>query len=203
MEITITRKHLDKSLTYSAFKKLTEDLLAKNKTTGANQSADYIEYTKLNFQRMQRIEKTVHLQPEMIDALQNNPAPLYWVVLAEAWCGDVAQNLPIIAKMADAAPNIELCVLLRDENPEIMDAYLTNGGRSIPKLICLKQTDLSELGQWGPRPKTVQEMVLQHKKDQKETYAEFSKIVQMWYTKDKGISLQNEFIELLKSWQKG
>jgi hypothetical protein len=202
MNTVITRNHLDKSLTYSQFLKLTEKLLAENKTTGANQSENYVEYTKLNFQRMQRIEKTVQLQPQLIDSLQNLSTTLYWVVLAEAWCGDVAQNLPIIAKMVDASPSIELCILLRDENPEIMDAYLTNGAKSIPQLICLKQTDLSETGQWGPRPKTVQEMVMEHKKDPKESYSEFTKIVQMWYTKDKSITLQNEFMALLKSWQR-
>ncbi|RYD82328.1 MAG: thioredoxin family protein [Sphingobacteriales bacterium] len=202
MQNIITRKHIEKSLSYSEYRNLVEELLAKNKTTGTNQSEAYIGYTKLNFQRMERLEKTVKLLPELIDVLQEFSTPLYWVILAEAWCGDVAQNLPVIAKITDASPNIELCILLRDENAEIMDAYLTNGARSIPKLIALKQDDLSEIGSWGPRPQTAQNMLLEHKKNAQETKEEFSKKLHAWYGKDKGNELQQEFLELLKYWQK-
>ena len=202
MQNVITRKLLEKSLSYSEYRKLTEKLLSENKTTGPNQSLELLEYTKLNFQRLQRIEKTIALQPELIDILQNLTQPLTWVVLAEAWCGDVAQNLPLIAKMVDSSPSLELFILLRDENPEVMDAYLTNGTRSIPKLICLKQEDLSEKGQWGPRPQPAQNMLLEHKKNPLSSKAEFTKNLHAWYAKDKGNTLQQEFLQLLKSWVK-
>lgn len=201
LQQNITRSHIDKSLTYSEYIQLTDKLLAENKTTGPDQSVAMVDYTKLNRQRISRIEKTIHLKPELIDLLQNVFRPMYWVVLSEPWCGDAAQNLPIIAKMADASPSIQLCILLRDENADVMDAYLTNGARSIPKLICLDQKTMEELGQWGARPQAAHELLLEHKKNLTETKAEFINKLQLWYKNDKGNSIQKEFMSLIKEWQ--
>lgn len=197
---TLIEQHIQKGLSYQEYSSLIEKLLSQNKTTGSNQSNKMIEYTQLNQQRSKRIEKTIHLDEELSAALQEIRQPWYWVVLTEAWCGDAAQNIPIIAKMAEANPHIKIKLLLRDENPEVMQAYLTNGSKSIPKLICLKSDNLQELGTWGPRPKPAQEMVRLYKENPTVIYSDFVKELQLWYAKDKGKTIQSEFKELIKEW---
>ncbi len=197
----ITQNHIDKSLTYSQYKKLVSKLLTENKTTGKDTPPEYLHFTGLNIQRSERIEKTIDLEPELINILQSLAEPWYWLVITEGWCGDSSQILPVLAKMADASPTIELCILLRDENPEIMDAYLTDGTRSIPKLICLKQ-DFTELGNWGPRPQPAQNMLHAHINNKQETKVEFQRKLHTWYAMDKSKTLQHEFLKLIGEWQR-
>jgi hypothetical protein len=90
-------------------------------------------------------------------------------------------------------------LILRDENLEIMDAYLTNGGRSIPKLIAFNSETQEELFTWGPRPQNAQELFMDFKTNPNgRTYADFSIEMQKWYAKDRTKSLQDEFVELLR-----
>ena len=122
-------------MSFSEYFLLNENLVQNSKTTGNDQSESLINYTKLNFSRMKRILKTTPIIDEVkntTDCLNNK---VTWVVLAESWCGDAAQNLPVFAKIAEANPNITVRVLLRDDNEDVMNKYLTNGGKSIPKLI--------------------------------------------------------------------
>lgn len=121
--------------------------------------------------------------------------------MAETWCGDGAQNIPIIAKIAATSPNIKLTILFRDENPDIMNAYLTNGSKSIPKLICKDAQTKQDIGTWGPRPSDIQQMVLQFKSENPTaSHEEFVKNLHLWYAKDKGVSIQKDFATLLPQW---
>jgi len=189
---------LEKSMDYNHYFQLTEELLNQGKTTGPNQSEDYVYYTKLNFQRMKRLNKTVTIIPELAQIIEKINTPQTWLVLSEAWCGDAAQNIPILQKMADLSKNIELKIVLRDENLELMDRYLTNGGRSIPKLIAFENNQQEELFTWGPRPATIQkvmeELIAQNITDLKTKVEK----IQIAYNTDKCLSIQNEFIEILK-----
>lgn len=115
-------------------------------------------------------------------------------MLTEAWCGDAAQNLPVIAKVAQLNPHITLTLLLRDEHPEIMDVYLTHGGKSIPKLIAVAENG-TELFTWGPRPEALQELVEAYKANPDRPYAEFLEEVQRWYNADKTESVQRELVK--------
>ena len=110
----------------------------------------------------------------------------------------MAQNLPVVQKMVEYQPNIDLKLIFRDEHLDVMDAFLTNGGRSIPKLIMLDEGSLAELGQWGPRPAPVQEMVIEFKETGGE-YSKFSERVQKWYNADRTETVQREFIKLLEA----
>src|SRR5699024_633694 len=110
--------------------------LAECKTTGHNHADEMIGYSRMNVQRMKRLDKQVELTDELTNALQENDRELIWLGLTEAWCGDAAQNIPVIAKMARESDRLTLRLILRDEHIDIMDQYLTNGGRSIPKLVC-------------------------------------------------------------------
>lgn len=194
-------------MTYDAYRQLTDELLAQGKTTGENHSEAMIHYTQLNVARMNRLDKTTRLLEATREQLQHVNRPMIWLTLTEAWCGDAAQIIPVLQKIAGASELVELRLILRDEHPEIMNAFLTNGGRSIPKVILLDAQTLDVLGSWGPRPAVVQEMVMAARADmealtdkeaKKERYQELTAAAQKWYAKDKTQSIQEEFLKAVK-----
>lgn len=197
----ITPALLDEAYTYPAYRALIDELQAEGKTTGDNHSESYLHYTKMNVQRMKRLDRTTQLSEPLLQQLQQGGPDMIWLILTEAWCGDAAQNIPPLVQMAEASQGrISVKLILRDEYPQVMDEYLTKGGRSIPKLIALKADTLEELGTWGPRPQPVQEMVQGHKENPTMDYPQFLEEVQRWYAKDRTNSLQAEMLDLLKSW---
>lgn len=197
--LEITTPELINPMTYAQFKALSEALVAENKTTGPEQSEQRIGFTKLNQQRLKRVEKQFVLQPALQELLAQNQRAWKWLVLVEAWCGDGAQTLPAIAAIAAHAPNIELVVLLRDENPALMDTCLTNGGRAIPKLICVDAETGERLFTWGPRPTAIQAQVKQLKADRPDIHHdELVQQVQLWYAKDRSQALQQDMVQLLQ-----
>lgn len=201
MKKPISLTTIQKGLTYSEYLELTGKMLDQGKTTCSIDTPSLVDYTRLNMHRMERLDKTINLEPETIDKLNAVSRPLYWVLITEAWCGDAAQNLPVIAKMAGVSERIELKILLRDENPELMDRYRTNGGRAIPKLICLDQVELKELWHWGPRPHPAQEIMNEHKTDPVGPREVVMKNIQLWYAKDKGKTIQKEILQLINRQQ--
>lgn len=184
---------------HSAYRALFHQVVGEHGTTGPDQSEDLVAYTKLNQSRMHRNEKTVKLLSEVLETLQGAPG-MTWLVLTEAWCGDSSQVLPVIDLMAEASSRIKLRILLRDEHLGLMDHYLTQGGRSIPKLIAVDPKG-TELFTWGPRPKAAQEMVWSNKAlpsaEQLPKEAIYAK-VHAWYAADKGIQVQREIATLLR-----
>jgi hypothetical protein len=198
---SISPEKLAKALNYTDYRALIDTLLAEGKTTGPNQSEALTEYTQMNVQRMSRWDKTAVINPDLQNALAAIGRKLIWVVLTEGWCGDAAQNIPTIVKMAAINPHIELKFLLRDENLAIMDNYLTNGGRAIPKLICLDAQTGEELGTWGPRPAILQNWVIETKKKPDFEFKAFAEYVHKWYATNKNEELQKEFLALVQSWK--
>lgn len=196
----ITQNLLHSALTYNEYKNLLEGLLKQGKTTGANQSEEYLNFAKINLQRMHRLEKTIQISDELKDSVTNLNQAYVWLVITEGWCGDASQNLPVLNKIAELNPRIELKFILRDENPEIMNLYLTNGAKSIPILICLEKDSLKELFVWGPRPQALQHIVTELLK-QGVSKEEKGIITQKWYNEDKSLSLQAEiqaYVQKLK-----
>ena len=118
-------------------------------------------------------------------------AKLKLLVLAEDWCGDASNTVPVLVKWAEETPGLELRILKRDENPEVMDRYLTGTSRSIPIVIVLDR-DFRELGHWGPRPQDLQAWVLENKpRLQKDAlYPQ----VRKWYARDRGETTLREVI---------
>lgn len=185
-----------KGISYNNFLTITNEELAQGRTSGHNHSASMLEYTKLNSKRMVRQNKTIKLSESLISKLQQIKSKQYWVVLVEAWCGDVAQNVPAIAKMTDQNENIALSLLYRDENIQIIDNYLTNGARAIPKLIIFDE-EMNELATWGPRPQPVQQMLIEYKSNPAESYEEYARKAHTWYAKDRNETIQKEISQLL------
>ncbi|MDA9783145.1 thioredoxin family protein [Vicingaceae bacterium] len=198
----ITKAVLDSAMSYDTYMSLLIDLMAEEKTTGNDQSESMVGYRKMNVQRMKRLNKNIQLQPELLQVLKGFNRKVTFLVITEGWCGDAAQNVPVFNKLLEYTNEIDLKLILRDENLKIMDAFLTSGGRSIPKLIALDSATLKLLGSWGPRPEAAQFMVTEFKKIDNGDYSEFVKEVQLWYARDKTFSMQNELVDLLKAWNK-
>lgn len=198
----ITKAVLDSAMSYDTYMSLLIDLMAEEKTTGNDQSESMVGYRKMNVQRMKRLNKNIQLQPELLQVLKGFNRKVTFLVITEGWCGDAAQNVPVFNKLLEYTNEIDLKLILRDENLKIMDAFLTSGGRSIPKLIALDSATLELLGSWGPRPEAAQFMVTEFKKIDNGDYSEFVKEVQLWYARDKTFSMQNELVDLLKAWNK-
>ncbi len=192
--------YVEKSLTYAEYLKLIDDLLAQGKTTGENQSEEMFHYGKLNRQRMKRLEKTVELNESLKEKARGVSRKMIWLTITEGWCGDAAQNIPIIEKIAAENSNIETRYVLRDENLELMDKYLTNGGRAIPKLICLDAESLEEIGVWGSRPNIADDYFREMKAQGMEK-PEMMEKMQRWYLQNGEQAIQNEFENLLSKWQ--
>lgn len=193
------KNYIEKSMTFAEYIKLIDDLLLDGKTTGTNQSEAMFNYGKLNRQRMHRLEKTVALIDSVKEKARNVERRMIWLIITEGWCGDAAQNIPTIEKIAAESPNIETRYVLRDENLELMDKYLTYGARSIPKLVALDAETLEELGTWGPRPQAAMNYFLEMKKNGLEK-PQLMENIQRWYLQDKERSLQKEFEGLLDEW---
>lgn len=159
--------------------------------------AEQLNNTKLNFQRMNRINKTYKVNENLAKVVEEIDKPQLWMILTELWCGDSAQNIPYIAQIAKQNPLIDLRILLRDENPDIMDRYLTNGTRGIPKIVAF-DVDGNEIFQWGPRPKEAQELVLKAKQEGKPK-KEFIELLHKWYAFNKGKNIEEEFLDLISA----
>jgi len=198
---TITRGTIENAYNYQEYRELIDNLLEQNKTTGENHSESMLHYTKMNVHRMNRLDKRVELKDEIIEALENMDRPIVWLILTEGWCGDTAQILPVIQKIADRTKKIQTRYILRDKNLDIMDQFLTNGrSRSIPKLICLDSTTLEVLGDWGPRPEKAQKLYTEMRNNDEYSYQETAEKLHKWYADDKTESIQNEFVPLIKKW---
>src|SRR5215213_5856079 len=194
------KEYIEKAMSFAEYIKLIDDLLLDGKTTGPNQSDALFNYGKLNRQRMHRLEKTVALNESLREKVQNNKRKMIWLVITEGWCGDAAQNIPVIEKIAGASGgSIETRYILRDENLLLMDAYLTNNARSIPKLIALDGETLEELGTWGPRPQAAMDYFYQMRESGMEKSLMMENL-RRWYNSDKNQTIQRELELLLINW---
>lgn len=197
----INRSVIENAYTYKEYRDLINDLLLKGRTTGENHSEAMIHYTNMNSHRMRRIDKRIELIEPLKARLERIHRNMTWLVLTEAWCGDAAQNLPVIQKIADQSPKIQTRFILRDENPEIMDLFLTNGrSRSIPILICLDSESLELLGHWGPRPHGAGQLFSDLTQDGL-PYQEVAEKVHKWYADDNTTTMQNEILQLIDEWE--
>jgi hypothetical protein len=188
---------VDRGLTFSDYLRLMErqkEIVPANEMDETRRSR--LRSLPLNHQRMARILRTYSVSSELRRFLETIEPPQRWMVLSEPWCGDSAQSLPYVAKIAECTPRITLRILLRDENLEIMDQYLTDGTRGIPKLVAFDERG-EELFRWGPRPRGAQEEFLRAKAEGLDKRQALER-VHLWYGRDRGRAVQDEIIALLK-----
>lgn len=192
----VVKESLSKAISYPDYRAIVTQLTLENKSTGVEQSEALANYTMLNDKRMKRLDKTLKINNEITEKLGKINKKITFLVLTESWCGDAAQTMPVMHKMAEVNANIDFKVVLRDENLSLMNLFLTNGTLSIPKLVILNE-NLEVLADWGPRPQEAAQMVVDYKKEHGTLTDEFKQDLQLWYTKDKGQSTASDILACL------
>lgn len=200
MELVIEdliKKGLESSYSYSEYRTLVSDLAEKGEATGPEQSEALSQYTQLNNSRMRRWDKTLKFNDEAVAKIKSVDQKISWVVLSESWCGDASPALPVMNKITEINPNISLSIMLRDENLDIMNQFLTNGGMSIPKLIATDIAEATVVATWGPRSMKATQLVEDYKAEHGKLTPEFKQDLQVFYNKDKGQSILEDLLKLL------
>ncbi len=184
------QSYLQKGIGYDQYKRqMAEDLLY-------NTDPKIKKYIHLNQHRMSRVEKTYAVNEALAQQVKRLTHKTYWLVLTEHWCGDAAQTLPAFHKVAELSRGmIEMKLVYRDENPELMDAYLTGESRSIPKLIQL-DAHYNVTSIWGPRPTEAQKLVKELKSNPA-TADTYSIELHKWYAQNKQQALESEITKLI------
>lgn len=188
---------LVRSFSYPEYRTTVSKLLFEGKSSGKEQSEDLLHYSKLNETRMNRLDKTIHLEENVIAKLHLLQREYIWLTLSEGWCGDAAQIIPILFKMASASDKISLKLIFRDENEALMNFFLTNGAKAIPKVIILDKETLDVKGTWGPRPEGAAHLIKSYKQQYGIIDETAKTELQLWYLHDKGQSVQNELSDLM------
>ncbi|MGN8225873.1 thioredoxin family protein [Gracilimonas sp. BCB1] len=198
----ITRELIENAHSFEEYTDLVQQLFDDGRTTNDDNRPDMLEYTKLNIHRSSKWNKRAKISEELQRELSDFPGKMIWLVITEGWCGDAAQSLPFIHKMSELSDNIDLKLILRDQYPEVMDEFLTNGSRSIPKVIALDHETLEVLGTWGPRPKEIQETYMGERANPDIENKIATQNLHLWYARNKGKAMQEEFLQLLDEWKK-
>lgn len=196
---SIFAQSITNSCSYLEYRNTISLLIKEGKSTGNEQSEDLLHYSELNEVRMNRLEKTIKISVENIQKMQSLEKEYIWLVISEGWCGDAAQILPIINKMADLSSQIALKIVFRDDNEPLMNLFLTNGAKAIPKLIVLDKNSLTVLDNFGPRPEGAKQLILDYKAKNGVVDETAKTNLQLWYLQDKGLSTQNEIMNLMMS----
>jgi hypothetical protein len=192
----LIEKSLSKAISYLDYRNLVAKLAEEGKSTGPEQTEALANYTQLNHRRMKRWDKTLKFNEEAVAEIAKIDHKLTWLVLTESWCGDASPALPVMHKITELNANISLKIILRDENVDLMNQFLTNGGMSIPKLIAIDD-NLEVIGDWGPRSEAATQLVDDHKAEHGMIKPEFKEDIQIWYNKDKGQSVLKDLLASL------
>lgn len=198
VSVDLIKRSLDKGISYKAYREHLKALLAGNSVNTESAVDVMLNYTALNDSRMDRLDKTLKLSPETKKTTEQLKNSFSFLVISEGWCGDAAQILPVLNKIAESSNKIDLKIVFRDENEELMNNFLTNGSKSIPKIIIVDSNN-RVISSWGPRPSIATKMVLDYKEKNGGLDDVFKKDLQLWYNKDKGLNTQTEIVELLQA----
>lgn len=198
----ITDSLLAETLSFEEYLQLTDDILnEKIARTGPYAADNTFRYTRSNRERMKKVVDNIVLNQKLYNLISDLSDKWIWLVISEPWCGDASWGIPTLCMIASASDKIDFRILLRDSHPEIIKHYQTAGSDSIPKLICLRKSDMQVLGTWGPRPKALHEMVLKFKDDSNFDYRESVRRLHAWFEEDMTKSTQDEIIDCVKQWE--
>jgi len=177
-------------MNYAEYKQLFDEILVGPVPTHPYGDEVYLNYTRLNRSRMKRWDKQLKLDENLISRIKQIVSPQHWIIITEPWCGDAAHIIPFLIQLAAQNNFITYDIKLRGSEPFLIENYLTNGAKSIPKLIVPNENG-KDVFIWGPRPEGAQELL----DKMKAVHAEYetTKIaLQNWYNNDRGISLCRE-----------
>ncbi|MFT7497487.1 MAG: hypothetical protein ACI8QP_000063 [Porticoccaceae bacterium] len=193
----IIKTSLKNSFSYDEYKELVKRLVQEESTTGEQKTEVLANYTKLNHRRMKRWDKTLKIGDKQVNEIGQYDKKVTWLVLTESWCGDAAHIMPVINQVTSLNNLIDFKVVLRDENLELMNSFLTNGNQSIPKMIAIDNETGEVVSTYGPRPSDATELVNEYKQKHGKLTPEFKEDLQRWYNKDKGQNALDDLIKLL------
>ena len=197
MKTEIAQSFLN-SYSYPEYRKIVSDLLAEGKSSGNEQTEELLHYSKLNETRMNRLDKTISIDESVANKIHGLKKKYVWLTLTEGWCGDAAQIVPILFKMASVSDRISLKLVFRDENESLMNLFLTNGSKSVPKVIILDANTLEVKATWGPRPEGATHLIKSYKAQYGVVDETAKTELQLWYFNDKGLSIQRELADLME-----
>jgi hypothetical protein len=184
--------YVEKAVDFEFYLHKMEEEAAQNATEGL------LAYVPMNLQRVTRILKTYQPSEQFVSVLSQLKNPIHWLVISENWCGDAAQIVPVMQKIASLSEGkINLRLIYRDADLPLIDAHLTGSSRSIPKLIQL-DSDFNEIAVWGPRPIEAQELVLSVKSNPA-TADKYSEELHKWYAQNKQLFIERDLMEVIKS----
>ena len=192
-------KSIETSQSYKSYTELVSKLVSEESTTGNKKTEPFINYTMLNNRRMKRWNKTIKISEEVKEKLAKNENKMTWLALTESWCGDAAHVMSVFNKLAELNDSIDSKVVLRDENEDLMSLFLTDGNKSIPKLIMIDNASGEVINSYGPRPSEATKMVNDYKKEHGKLSLEFKKDLQSWYNNDKGQNTIDDLLKLLEN----
>ena len=200
MTSAITLSALAQTISWAEYYAIAKGYVENEPKPELYQNPKMLRYTAENIQRIDDIRKSINIESKLYNALSAVDIDLIWLVLTEPWCGDASQVVPVLYTIASCSERIDFRILQSDAHPEVMGVYLTDGSRSIPKLICLRADTGEVLGTWGPRPAALQKIVLENKDNPDLSFGAKVRMVHQWYTDDKTASIQHEFIDLVRNW---
>lgn len=185
------KKFWDNAVTYEEYLKRAKRSAEMPET---QVEKDYHEYYKLGVQRMQRMGKTYIPDPEQLKTLARKNFKGKILIISEAWCGDASAAIPVITRFFE---NNEIRITYRDQEPSLINDFLTKGSKSIPVVLFLDD-DYKVIAHWGPRPKFGLSLFIKHKKDpQNYNDEQFHNDMQVYYARNKGMDTIEEILELL------
>jgi thiol-disulfide isomerase/thioredoxin len=193
----IIKESINGSISYRDYRELVEQLADEHSNTGIEKTEALANYTKLNDRRMRRWDKTIKISKETQQKISEFNQKMTLLIITESWCGDAAHVIPALNKMAELNPNIDVKLVLRDENLELMDMFLTKGGRAIPKVIMIDDETGAVLSTYGPRPSEASSYVNRFVAKNGSLTPEFKEDLQHWYNGDKGQNIIKDVIEIL------
>ena len=193
----IIESSLNKAISYQEYRELVSKLVSNNSTSGNEKTEALVNYTMLNDRRMKRWDKTVKIPVTLKDAIESVSQDMTWLIITESWCGDAAHVMPVLNKIAELNDKITIKVVFRDENDALMDQFLTNGRRSIAKIIMIDDASGYVINTYGPRPSVATNMVLDYKAEHGALTPEFKEDLQRWYNKDKGQTIISDILSLI------
>ena len=196
MKDSFIKTYIEKGVSYATYRENIQQMVEEGSTSGNSKTESLINYTKLNNRRMMRWDKTLKVPTDLVEQIKAFNSKVTWLVITESWCGDAAHLLPVFNRLTSLNDKIDLKIVYRDENEELMERFLTNGSRSIPKLI-ITDTHDEVITTYGPRPNVLTKMVNHFKEEYGNLTDEFKQELQVWYNKDKGLTTMDELVNTL------
>lgn len=195
---SLLKESLSKAFSYQDYREQVATHVEYGTSSGPDKSEALSNYTLLNNSRMKRLDKTMKIEEDVLEKFKQYHKNVTWLVLTESWCGDAAHAMPVMNKLVEQAKNLDLKILYRDENKELMNRFLTNGTMSIPKLIAFDNETQEVINDWGPSPLMIMNKTKDFKAANATLTTEFKKEIQIWYNQNKGKCIARDLLKLIE-----